>query len=65
MDIVARIDDKLKGLSTSEVAALIAFGIFTVQLLFSFIWPLILIGFISERESAVTWYPSCSPPPLH
>lgn len=56
MDFVTQLDDKIRGLSTSQVAALIAFGTFAIQLLLSFVWPLILIAFISERESAVTWY---------
>lgn len=64
MDFVSQLDESLRGLTTSQVAALIAFGTFTSQLLLSFIWPLILVGFISESESAVTWYPAWLLPPL-
>ncbi|KAH6853287.1 hypothetical protein B0I37DRAFT_420104 [Chaetomium sp. MPI-CAGE-AT-0009] len=55
MDVVRQLDGSLRGLSTSQVAALIAFGTFAAQLLLSFIWPLVLVGFISKQESAVTW----------
>lgn len=55
MDFVSQLDQTVSGLTTSQVAALIAFGTFASQLLLSFVWPLILVGYISERESAVTW----------
>merc|ERR1712000_288386 len=55
MDFIYQQDESFRGLTTSQFAALIAFGAFASQLLLSFIWPLILVGYISESESAVTW----------
>jgi hypothetical protein len=55
MDTLMETLSDLRGLSSGQVAALIALGTIALQVSFSFLWPIILVGFISNRESAVTW----------
>ena len=45
----------ISGLTTPQIAGLIAVGIFSVQLIFSLAWPLVVLGLVSTKESAVTW----------
>jgi hypothetical protein len=46
----------MTSLTVAEVSGLIAAGVFIVQLLFPLALPLILIAFLSDENSVISWY---------